>query len=307
MAAGNKTMGATSIRGIMNSRRVFPYVFILPFVLSFLIFFLYPIISTIEMSMQSIKGFDSIEFIGLKNYKNLFNRQFFNALSVTARYTFWTILILIPIPLVLANILNSNLTKGGNIFKSALFMPALTSVVMAGLFFKFAFAEQPTALINSIIVSLGGEPYRFLYTKTGAMIVLVLFCTWKWMGVNLIYYMSALKSIPAEIYESADIDGANSIQKFLKITVPSVRPTIIYVLTISVYGGFSMFAESFTLFNGARSPGDIGTTLVGYIYNQGINQNNFGLASAAGLVLLGLVLLINVIQLFITGSFRKEA
>lgn len=307
MAAGNKTMGATSIKGFITSRKVFPYIFILPFVLSFLIFFLYPIISTIEMSMQSIKGFDSIEFIGLKNYKNLFNRQFFNALSVTARYTFWTILILIPIPLVLANILNSHLTKGGNIFKSALFMPALTSVVMAGLFFKFAFAEQPTALINSIIVSLGGEPFRFLYTKTGAMLVLVLFCTWKWMGVNLIYYMSALKSIPAEIYESADIDGANSIQKFLKITVPSVRPTIIYVLTISVYGGFSMFAESFTLFNGARSPGDIGTTLVGYIYNQGINQNNFGLASAAGLVLLGLVLLINVIQLFLTGSFRKEA
>jgi len=119
--------------------------------------------------------------------------------------------------------------------------------------------------------------------------------------------MSALKSIPAEIYESADIDGANAIQKFLKITVPSVRPTIIYVLTISVYGGFSMFAESFTLFNGARSPGDIGTTLVGYIYNQGINQNNFGLASAAGLVLLGMVLVINVIQLFLTGAFRKEA
>jgi arabinosaccharide transport system permease protein len=208
---------------------------------------------------------------------------------------------------VLANILNSHLTKGGNIYKSALFMPALTSVVMAGLFFKFAFAEQPTALINSIIVSLGGEPYRFLYTKTGAMIVLVLFCTWKWMGVNLIYYMSALKSIPAEIYESAEIDGANSIQKFLNITVPSVKPTIIYVLTISVYGGFAMFAESFTLFNGARSPGDIGTTLVGFIYNQGLNQNNFGLASAAGLVLLGMVLTINVIQLLITGAFRKEA
>lgn len=307
MAAGNKTIGAASIKGFVNSRSVFPYVFILPFILSFLIFFLYPIISTVQMSMQSIKGFDSIEFIGLKNYRNLFNRQFFNSLSVTARYTFWTIFILIPIPLVLANILNSNLAKGGNGFKSALFMPALTSVVMAGLFFKFAFAEQPSALINSIIVSLGGEPYRFLYTKTGAMIVLVLFCTWKWMGVNLIYYMSALKSIPAEVYESAEIDGANAIQKFLKITVPSVRPTIIYVLTISVYGGFSMFSESFTLFNGARSPGDIGTTLVGYIYNQGINQNNFGLASAAGLVLLGLVLLINVIQLFLTGSFKKEA
>ncbi|NLW10630.1 MAG: sugar ABC transporter permease [Clostridiaceae bacterium] len=307
MAAGNKTIGATSIKGIISSRRFFPYIFILPFILSFLIFFLYPIISTFEMSLQSIKGFDSVEFIGLKNYKNLFNRQFFNALNVTARYTFWTILILIPIPLVLANILNSHLTRGSNIYKSALFMPALTSVVMAGLFFKFAFAEQPTALINSIIVSFGGEPFRFLYTKTGAMIVLVLFCTWKWMGVNLIYYISALKSIPGEIYESAEIDGANAIQKFFKITVPSVRPTIIYVLTISVYGGFSMFAESFTLFNGARSPGDIGTTLVGYIYNQGINQNNFGLASAAGLVLLGMVLVINVIQLFLTGAFRKEA
>ncbi len=306
MSSIQPAMKPKSNRAIFSSRALFPYVFILPFVLSFLIFFLYPMASTFEMSLQSIKGFDSITFIGWKNYQNLFNRQFFNALNVTARYTFWTILILIPVPLVLASIVSSPTIKGSNFFKSALFMPALTSVVMAGLFFKFAFAEQETALINSILAAMGQEPYRFLYTKFGAMLVMVLFASWKWMGVNLIYYLSALKSIPADLFESAEIDGANKIQQFFHITVPSVRPTIIYVLTISVYGGFSMFAESFTLFNGARSPGDIGTTLVGYIYNQGINQNNFGLASAAGLVLLALVMVINVIQLALTGSFKKE-
>lgn len=306
MAIRHNSPQSRSLAAILTSRTIFPYVFILPFVLSFLIFFLYPMMSTFQMSLQSIKGFDTVKFIGLKNYQNLFNRQFFNALSVTARYTFWTILILIPTPLVLASVISSPTARGGNFYKSALFMPALTSVVMAGLFFKFAFAEQETALINSILTFFGVEPYRFLYTKTGAMIVMVLFCSWKWMGVNLIYYLSALKSIPAEIYESAEIDGANKFQQFFSITVPSVKPTIIYVLTISVYGGFSMFAESFTLFNGARSPGDIGTTLVGFIYNQGINQNNFGLASAAGLVLLALVMVINVIQLALTGSFKKE-
>lgn len=138
------------------------------------------------------------------------------------------------------------------------------------------------------------------------MVVLVVFCCWKWMGINIIYYYSALQSVPGDLYESARIDGANAIQQFFSITVPSVKPTIIYVLTISIYGGFSMFAESYTLFNSARTPGDIGATIVSYIYSQGFNRNNFGLASAAGIVLLVSVLIINVIQLSFTGTFKKE-
>jgi arabinosaccharide transport system permease protein len=137
-------------------------------------------------------------------------------------------------------------------------------------------------------------------------IVLVVFCVWKWLGVNIVYYLSALQTVPADLYEAATIDGANAWQRFMNITVPGVKPTIIYVLTISIYGGFSMFAEAFTLFNSARTPGDIGATIVSYIYAQGFNRNNFGIASAAGITLLAGVMIINIIQLSITDPVGKK-
>lgn len=198
------------------SPKVAGYLFVAPFVIYFLIFFLYPICETFYTSLRQQVGFAPPKFAGLANYKLLKNEYFFTA------------------------------------------------------------------------------------------VVLVVFCCWKWMGVNIVYYLSALQSIPKELYEAAEIDGANAIQRFFKVTVPSVKPTIIYVLTISIYGGFSMFAEAYTLFNSARTPGDIGATIVSYMYAQGFNRNNFGLASAAGIVLLLTVMILNVIQLKFTGMLDKE-
>lgn len=290
----------------LNSIKVVPYIFSLPFIIFFLVFFLYPIINTVNMSLYSAKGFAPPQFSGFSNYALLNNDYFIKACSISARYTIYTCLILIPVPLVLAALLNSGSVKGANAIKSSMFIPALTSVVMAGLFFRYAFSANENAIFNAILRSLGLPAQDWLAQQGTTMAVLVIFCCWKWMGVNIIYYFSALQSIPAELYESSRIDGANVVQQFFYVTIPSVRPTIIYVLTISIYGGFSMFAESFTLFNGARTPGDIGATIVGYIYSQGFNRNNFGLASAAGIVLLGIVLILNVIQLGLTGSFKKE-
>lgn len=295
-----------SLAGFFNSKKVVPYIFASPFIVFFLVFFLYPILYTGYMSLFSVRGFAPPEFSGLANYTMLKNDYFIKAVSISARYTLWTCLILIPVPLVLANLLHSGAVKRPNFFKSALFIPALTSVVMAGLFFRYAFSANENAIFNAVLRFFGLPAQDWLAQQHTTMIVLVAFCCWKWMGVNIIYYFSALQSVPHELYESGKIDGANAVQQFLHITVPSVRPTIIYVLTISIYGGFSMFAESYTLFNSARTPGDIGATIVGYIYSQGFNRNNFGLASAAGIVLLGIVLLVNVIQLGLTGSFKKE-
>jgi len=295
------------ISNILNSKKVVPYIFVLPFIISFLVFFLYPMISTIIMSFQKIMGPGEVEFVGLKNYSSLFNKHFLNALIVTTRYTFWTILVLIPLPIFLAVLLNSKLTFAKNFFRSALFIPALTSVIVAGLFFRLAFGEQKTTLVNFIIGKLGFEPVVWLQGKHTAMLVLVILCTWRWLGVNIIYFLSGLQSIPADLYEAASIDGANGLQKFIHITIPGLKPVIIYVLTISVYGGYSMFAESFALWGGPRSPGEIGMTIVNYIYQQGFNQNDLGFGSAIGLTLLIIVMAVNIIQLTLTGFFKKES
>lgn len=288
------------------SQTAAPYLFVLPFVISFLIFFLYPIISTVIMSFERIDGPGDVTFIGWQNYMNLLNPHFFNAIWITTKYTFWTLLVLIPLPLLFAVCLNKKTLPGRNFFRSAFFMPALTSVIVAGLFFRLAFGEQDTTLINSMLSVVGISSTVWLQNPNTAMFVMVLLCTWRWLGVNVIYFLSGLQSIPDELYEAASIDGANAWEKFIHITIPGLKPVIVYVLTISVYGGYSMFAESFALFSGARSPGEIGTTIVTYLYQEGFNNNNLGLGSAIGVGLFVLVMVLNIIQLWLNGFFKKE-
>jgi arabinosaccharide transport system permease protein len=217
-----------------------------------------------------------------------------------------TLVVLIPLPMLLACFLNSKITLGKNLFRSVFFIPALTSVVVAGTIFRLIFGELPGALMNTIVGKFGLAPVKWLRLQNTAYMAMVVLATWRWTGVNILYFLSGLQSIPADLYESASIDGASPFQNFLHITMPMLKPTTIYVLTISIYGGFAMFTESYMLFAGNRSPGGVGLTIVGYLYRQGWEQNNLGFGSAIGLSLLVIVMVINVIQLRFFGLFRKE-
>ncbi len=288
----------------LNSRKIAPYIFVAPFIISFLLFYLYPLLSALVMSFQYV-GFDEVTFVGLENYQRLFNQHYKNAVITSTSYTFWTILILVPLPLILAVLLNNRKTRFKNFFKSALFVPALTSVIVAGMFFRYAFGEQVTALMNTVIGLFGLEPVIWLQRETPAMVALVTLCTWRWLGVNIVYFLSGLQGISDEIYEAADIDGASAWNKFWYITIPGLRPVIIYVLTISIFGGYRMFAESYAYWQ-THTPGDIGMTIVSYIYQMGFNNFEMGFASAIGITLLVIVLVVNLIQLKLFGLFRKE-
>lgn len=292
-------------RQIINMNNA-PYFFVAPFVISFLVFFLYPLVSTVIMSTQEILGPDEVTFIGLQNYRNLANEQFLHAIENSTVYTILTIAVLVPLPLLLAVLITGKSTRGKGFFKSSYFLPALTSVVVAGICFRFAFSAQHTALVNSLLAKIGAMPRDWLFKRGTTMFVLVLFCTWRWLGVNIIYFMSGLNAIPPEQYEAAEIDGANAFQRFCLITVPNLKPTIVYVVTISVYGGFAMFAETYTMFGTASSPGDIGLTLVSYIYLEGFNYANLGMGSAIGVALFAIIMTVNLIQLIATGSFKKK-
>jgi arabinosaccharide transport system permease protein len=141
--------------------------------------------------------------------------------------------------------------------------------------------------------------------KDFMIFLLVLLCCWRWMGVNILYYLSGLQAIPNELYEAADIDGAGALSKFRYITFPLLKPVTIYVLTISIYAGFRMFEESYVYWT-THSPGDIGLTIVVYLYRRAFQENDMGFGSAIGLVLLVIVLTVNIIQLKLTGAFKKE-
>ena len=162
--------------------------------------------------------------------------------------------------------------------------------------------------MNVLLHMFGQSSFAWLKTKTTGWIALLLLCVWRWTGVNMLYYVSGLKSIDTAIYESGEIDGANGWQKFWHLTLPLLKPTTIYVVTISVFAGLSMFLESFMLWNGNSSPKNIGLTIVGYLYKRGIEKNDMGYACAVGVVLMVIALVINFIQLLATGtfSFKKK-
>jgi arabinosaccharide transport system permease protein len=257
------------------------------------------------MSFQNILP-NQVTFIGLANYQNLKDPIFFKALRLNLMYTFWTLLILIPIPMLLAVMLDSKRMRARNFFRSTMFIPALTSVVVAGTIFRMVFGELPGSLLNQIIGLVGMKPIKWLRLADTSMITLLTLAVWRWTGVNILYFLAGLKNIPTELYESAEIDGANAWHRFKSIIVPMLKPVTIYVLTISIYGGMAMFTESYMLWSGNRSPNNIGTTIVGYLYRKAFEENNMGYGSAIGMVLLVIVMTVNIVQLYLNGTLRKE-
>ena len=258
------------------------------------------------MSFQSVLP-GITEWVGFDNYTRLLgDKVFIKAIMNSMKYMIWTLILLIPIPMLLATVLNSKFAKGREFFKSALYLPALTSVVVAGTIFRLAFSELDGAVMNSIIGFFGMEPIKWLKSAGTGFFALLLLACWRWTGVNMLYFLSGLKNIPDELYESADIDGANAVQKFIYITIPQLKPTIVYVLTISIYAGLAMFTESYMIWGGNASPKNIGLTIVGYLYRQGIEKNAMGYASAVGIILFIIAMTINMIQLKMNGTFSKE-
>ncbi len=292
------------MKKILYSQKVAPYVFCLPFMLSLVIFWAYPLVTGIVMSFQNVT-FSGFEWVGIKHYAKLAQDSYFRtAVLNSVEYMVLTLVLMVPIPMLLAVLLESRLTKARGVWKVIMYIPALTSVVISGMLFRLMFSEGDGSQMNQIMHMLGKSSVAWLKSKPTAWFALLLLCVWRWTGVNMLYYVSGLKSIDNSIYESGEIDGANGWQKFWYLTLPLLRPTTVYVITISVFAGLSMFLESFMLWNGNSSPKNIGLTIVGYLYKRGIEKNDLGYACAVGVVLMAIAMAINFAQLFATGTIR---
>jgi arabinosaccharide transport system permease protein len=273
-------------------------------------FYLYPLVSTVIMSFQEIIP-GQTRFIGLLNYERLMNPFMYTAVWNSFRYTVFTILILIPVPILLAVMLNNPRNPANAIFRAALFIPTLVSVVVAGTIIRLLFASSPSAIVNTVLGLFKVKPSDWVMGGSAtAMALLVGMAMWRWTGVNIIYYLSGLQNIPQELYEAANIDGASASYRFFHITIPLLKPTIIFLTTISIFGGFAMFEESYILWAGllgGGSPNNVGLTMVGYIYLKGFQGGAMGLGSAIGLILFLIVLIVSVLQLNLFGFFKREA
>lgn len=286
-------------KNIFYSQKIAPYVLIFPFLLIFFGFYFYPVVHTVVMSFQEILP-GQTRFIGFDNYARLLNPTFYTALYNTTLYTFWTIVILIPLPLFLAIVLNSKRMKGKTFLRACIFIPSLTSTIVAGVIFRLMFSSSETAVANSFISLFGLDPMEWRQNGATLMFLMVGLATWRWMGVNMIYFLTGLQNIPKEMYEAAEIDGANTFNQFRHITLPFLKPVTVYVLTITLFAGYKMFEEAYVFWE-VNSPGNIGLTLVGYLYKEGFQYNQLGFGSAVGVTLLIIVAILGFIQLKLTG------
>lgn len=295
-----------SISAILNNKKVVPIVFLVPFMTVFLVFKVYPVILAVIMSFQNFQGVTSQEWVGLDNYQNVFELVRFNqALANTTIYTIGTLLILIPLPLVLAVLLDSGRVVQSTLFRTLIFLPALTSLVVAGTVFRLILANE--GFLNLALNSFFGiTKLRWLDTAELALPSLILVATWRWTGINILYFNAGLVNIPRELYEAAAIDGASPIQMFWRITLPLLRPTTLFVVVLSIIGGYQVFVEPFIIYLGGTGPGDGALTMALLIYRTAFTSFNFGTAAAMGVILAAIIFVFSLIQFRFFGVFSRE-
>jgi arabinosaccharide transport system permease protein len=286
--------------------KVVPFVFLAPFLILFLIFRVWAVIQAVLLSFEKVQGVGSSEWTGLGNYLFLFNDPtFYKALFNTAYYTGGTLILLIIVPLILATLLYSGLVQKAGVFRTALFLPVLTSLVVVGVVFRLILSAD--GLVNSWLKLVGIPAQRWLETADLAIPAMLIIATWRWTGLNMVYFTSGLANISQDLYDAAAIDGANGWQRFFYITVPQLKPITIFVMTLTLIGGFQLFVEPFILWSGGASPGQGGLSIVVFLYRTAFTSFNLGYASTIGVVLALIILILSLIQLRLFGFFKKEA
>ena len=261
------------------------WVFLAPALMVLSIFLFYPIAYLLYLSFTTGSfTLEGIQWIGLRNYLRLFtDSDFWQVIGNTIYFTIATIIPTIVIPLGLAVLLNRSLALRG-ILRTAYFIPSITSLVAVGLGFRWLF--QTEGPINSWLLQLGINPIPWLSSTVWAMPVLILLSTWKQLGFNLVVFLAGLQTIPQSLYEAAELDGANDRAKFWYITLPGLRPTIIFATITTAIFTLRSFEQVYIITGGG--PLNSTNILVYYIYEQAFARFEFGYAAAAATILLAI-------------------
>lgn len=186
---------------------------------------------------------------------------------------------LLLMALILAVILNSNFIRFKGFFRTAYFIPYITSLVAVGFTFRMLFGTE-YGFVNEFIMGMGLDKVDWLGSVWGTRITLCILVTWRWLGYNMVIMLAGLQNIPHDLYESARIDGAGPVQSFWKITVPMMMPIIMFTSVLSTIGTFQLFAEPLVLTRGSGGPENAITSVIMYLHNQSFSYLKFGYASA---------------------------
>lgn len=273
-------------------RKLTPYLFLLPAFVIFGAYLIYPALYAFVMSFFDWGAAVETVFVGFKNFTHMFSdKMFWTSIGNTLIYI-CAVPFKVVLALVLAALLNQKI-RGEGFFRGALFFPYVLSEVIVGVIWKAMF--NPTyGFINTFLSWFSIPGQNWLAMPDRAMLVIILVSTWKGLGANLIIYIAGIKGISTDFYEAASIDGASELQKFWYITLPCLRPTTVFVVTMAIIGSFNMFDIVYVMTQGG--PGSATTTFVQYIYQVAFSRFQFGYASALAFVFFVVLFVLTILQ-----------
>lgn len=282
--------------------RLTAYTFISPFFILFAIFGLYPILFTIYLSFFKWDALGPMKYVGFKNYQLITgDPTFWISFSNTIIMGLMGTLPQLIVALFVAVMLNSALNKYKNTFRILYFMPNITSIVAVTLVFSTMFGNN--GMVNWVLNSFGLESVPFNSGWWGVKIAISTMVMWRWMGYNAIIFLSGLQSIPTDIYEAARIDGANRWQQLINITLPLLRPFIIFVTLVSTIGSLQLFTEPYVFLGqgGTGSTRQEGVTMVTYLYSEAFKNGFFGTAAATAVLLFIATIIFSLLNMLLTS------
>jgi lactose/L-arabinose transport system permease protein len=283
--------------------RINGWAFVMPALVLIGIFMIYPILWSLWMSFQTGRGMQ-LSFGGLANITRLTQDPvFLRALTNTFIFLAIQVPVMLVLALLFANALNDSNLWGRSFFRTAIFLPCVTSLVAYSVIFKSMFAGD--GIINQVILALGlvDTPIAFLADPFWARFVIITAITWRWTGYNMIFYLAAMQNIDRSIYEAAKIDGVPAWARFWYITVPMLKPVILFTTVISTIGTLQLFDEPNLITLGG--PSDSTLTLSMYIYNLSFKfMPSFGYAATVSYVIVILVAILSFLQ-FLAARDRK--
>ena len=268
--------------------------FLIPALVFLTVFFFIPFFQTIILSFKDYSNdiYNPV-FAGFSNYVQLFHsKEFYTSIINTFLFLLMVVPFLAIFPLIVAIFINQKI-KGINIYKVLIYLPVVVSIVVVAIAFKWLYAQQ--GILNYLVELIGFKPIGWLTDTHWALFSVALVTIYKGIGYYMMIYLSALMGVPKDLYEAADVDGANSFFKHLTVTIPHIMPTIALVVTISSISALKVFAEIYVMTKGG--PLNSTKTIVYYIYERAFENLDLSMASAASVVLLIIIMAFSIINI----------
>jgi cellobiose transport system permease protein len=284
-----------------------PYLYVAPFFLLFAAFGLFPLVYTAWVSLHNWSLLsDNPTWIGLANYTHLFaDSYFWNALRNTAQIWVMSTVPQLLLALLLAHVLNQRL-RAPTFWRLAALLPNITSVAAVALIFAQIFGRD-YGLANFLLGLFGAGHIDWQAGAASSQVAISAMIIWRWTGYNALIYLAAMQTVPRDLYDAASLDGATSFQQLTRLTIPSIRPTIIFTVVVSTIGGMQVLAEPLIFGNASVTGGSDRQfqTLSLYLYEVGFSRFNFGYASAAAWVMFGVIVLAAIVNYLFTSRLRR--